>query len=82
MALPTINEYCHKVDLMVATGELTIEQSIVLTTTYKLSLTGKQVNVRYLMQLTNLGWKQINWLLNGLVQKGAIKKIDKYFYTI
>ena len=52
------------------------------TPTYKLSLTGKHVNVRYLMQLTNLGWKQINWLLNGLVQKGAIKKIDKYFYTI
>ena len=80
--LPTIKEYKNKVDQMVNAGELTIEQSIVLSTTYKLSLTGKPVNVKYLMQLTDLGWKEINWLLNGLVQKGAMKKIDKYFYTI
>ena len=80
--VPTVNEYCRKVELMHATGELTLEQSIVLTVTYKQAHRGKTINIRCLMQMTGLGWKEINWLLNGLVQKGAMKKIDKYFYTI
>jgi len=79
---PTVAEYCREVELRHALGELTTEQTIVLTVTYKFSSGGKTVNVRYLMQMTNLNWTQINNLLNGLVQRGALKKIDKYFYTI
>jgi len=79
---PTVSEYCREVELRHALGELTTEQTIVLTVTYKFAAQGKTVNVRYLMQMTNLNWVKINNLLNGLVQRGALKKIDKYFYTI
>jgi len=78
---PNYNEYKAQVDRMVNSNELTTDQGIVLTSVYRNFLEGNQTHVNYLIQATGLNWKSINWLLNGLVQRGAIKKYDKY-YTI
>jgi len=78
---PTYTEYKAQVDHMVESKELTIEQSIVLTSVYRNWLEGNQTHVNYLMQATNTSWTEINWICNGLVQRGAIKKYEKY-YTI
>lgn len=78
---PNYNEYKAQVDHMVNSNELTTDQGIVLTSVYRNFLEGNQTHVNYLMQATGLNWKSINWLCNGLVQRGAIKKYEKY-YTI
>lgn len=78
---PNYNEYKAQVDHMVNSNELTTDQGIVLTSVYRNFLEGNQTHVNYLMQATGLNWKSINWLCNGLVIRGAIKKYEKY-YTI
>lgn len=78
---PNYYEYKAQVDRMVESKELTIEQSIILTSVYRNFLEGHQTHINYLMQATNLNWREINLTCNGLVLKGAIKKYDKY-YTI
>ena len=78
---PTYYEYKSQVERMVNSNELTVDQGIVLTSVYRNWLEGHQTHINYLMQATGLNWKSINWLLNGLVQRGAIKRYEKY-YTI
>ena len=80
--LPTYEQYKAQVDQMVNAGSLTTEQAIILISVFRNYLSGNQTNINYLMNATGLGWKEINWKLNGLVQKGAIRKIDKKWYTI
>jgi len=80
--LPTLHQYRNQVDLMVATNELTIEQAVILTTVFKHHTEGTPTNIRYLMSVTNLNWVKVNNQLNGLVQRGALKKIDKYWYSL
>lgn len=62
--------------------DLTVEQKIILIQTYALWLQGKSAHTHFLMQVTNCSWKTINYLLNSLVLKGALKKVDKYHTTI
>ena len=76
MAQPTFQEYSQKVESL----DLTIEQQIILIQTYKRTLEGFPIHVNYLMDITGLNWKQINWTLNGLVLRGALQKIEDKFY--
>jgi len=80
--LPTYGQYKTQVDHLVSRGELTTEQGVVLISVFRNHLSGNPTHINYLMQATGLDWKPINWLLNGLVMKGGIRKIDKYYYTI
>ena len=80
--LPTYNDYVSQVNQMIESEQLSVEQGIILCSCYKATLSERPVHVNYLMQATNLGWKQINWMLNGLVQRGAIQKIDKKYYQV
>ena len=79
---PTYSQYKQIVDRHIETGELTDVQGVILLKTYMRSLEGSPVNINFLMSITGLGWKEINWTLNGLVLRKAIKKIDKKWYTI
>ena len=45
-------------------------------------MNGAPVHVNYLIQATGLKWREINYVLNGLVLKGAIKKVEKKWYWI
>jgi uncharacterized membrane protein len=76
MNQPTFEEYSQKVQSL----PLTIEQQIILIQTYKRTLEGFPVHVNYLMSITGLNWKQINWTLNGLVLRGALEKLEDKFY--
>jgi uncharacterized membrane protein len=76
MNQPTFEEYSQKVQSL----PLTIEQQIILIQTYKRALEGFPVHVNYLMSITGLNWKQINWTLNGLVLRGALEKLEDKFY--
>ena len=80
--LPTYSQYKHQVDTLINQGQLTVEQGIVLTSIFRNHLAGHYTHVNYLISATGLEWKQINWLLNGLVLKGACRKIEKYWYTL
>lgn len=82
MELPTYWQYKSQVDTLIHSKELTVDQGIIITSIYRNFLEGHQTNINYLMMATSLGWKEINWVLNGLVQRGAITKIDKKWYTI
>jgi len=82
VTLPTYSQYKHQVDTMIASGQLTVDQGIILTSVFRNHLAGNWTNINYLMAATGLDWKNINWILNGLVQKGAIQKIDKKWYTL
>ena len=79
---PTYIQYKALVDNHISSGELTEEQAIILLKTYMKSLEGSPVNINFLMNISGLSWKQINWTLNGLVLRKAIKKVDKNWYTI
>ena len=79
---PTYIEYKSQVMSMVDHEELSIEQGILLMEIYKGYLEGKPVHINYLMQMSGLGWKEANWTLNGLVQRKAIKIVEKKWYTI
>ena len=76
MNQPTFEEYSQKVQSL----PLTIEQQIILIQTYKRTLEGFPVHVNYLMSITGLNWKEINWTLNGLVLRGALEKLEDTFY--
>lgn len=80
--LPTLEEYKATVDNMVASNKLSIEEAIILLSVFKNHLNGNQTHTNYLLAATGLRWKELNWTLNGLVQKGGIRKIDKYWYTL
>ena len=78
---PTYTEYKAQIDHMVESNKLTVDQGIVLTSVYRNYSEGTQTHINYLMNVTGLNWKSINWICNGLVQRGAIKRFEKY-YTI
>lgn len=79
---PTFAEYKAQVDLLVTRNELTTEQGIILLRCFNATLEGHPVHVNYLMSCTGLCWKRINYTLNGLVLKGAIRKIEDKFYMV
>ena len=78
--LPTYNEYKAQVNHMVDSGKLSLEQGILLCRCFKATLDESPVHINYLMQLANMSWKEISWTLNGLVQRGAIRRIEEKYY--
>lgn len=80
--LPSYQDYMAKVEELIDRGELTVEQGIILRVCFKARLNESPVHVNYLIQATGLGWKEINWTLNGLVLKGAIRKFEKKWYSV
>ena len=80
--LPTYNDYVSQVNHMIESDQLTEVQGIILISCYKATLSETPVHINYLMDITRLGWKQINWTLNGLVQRGAIRKIEQKYYMV
>lgn len=79
---PSYHEYMRVVNRMVENKELTVEQGVILRCCYKARMNGAPVHVNYLIQATGLKWREINYVLNGLVLKGAIKKVEKKWYWI
>ena len=79
---PTYKQYKTQVNNLVTSKELSVEQAILLLSIYKGFLEGSPVHINYLMQRSGLGWKEANWTLNGLVQRKAIKIVEKKWYTI
>ena len=82
VALPSYNDYMNKVHELIDNGELTVEQGIILRNCFKARLNERPLHVNYLMQCTGLGWKEINWTLNGLVLRGAIRRFEKKWYSV
>lgn len=80
--LPNYEQYKTMVELYVEKGKLDLEQAVMLLTIYRNHLNNKPTNIRVLMDQANLNWQMTNAKLNGLVIKGACKKIDKYWYAI
>ena len=80
--LPTYEQYKAQVDILVDSGKLTSEQAIILISVYRNHLSGRPTNINYLMRMTGCNWRHIHWQLNGLVQRGAIRKIDQKWYQI
>tara|TARA_R110000868_G_scaffold216760_2_gene466928 strand:- start:99 stop:380 length:282 start_codon:yes stop_codon:yes gene_type:complete len=77
---PSYAEYKYQIDAMVSRGELSLEQSILLCTCFKATLNESPVHINFLMQVSGLNWKEVNWTLNGLVLKGAIRRIEEKYY--
>jgi predicted Rossmann fold nucleotide-binding protein DprA/Smf involved in DNA uptake len=80
--LPTYSEYKAHVDALVSQGELSLEQGILLCQCFKATLNESPIHINYLMQCANMRWKEINWTLNGLVQRGAIRRIEEKYYMV
>ena len=80
--LPTYKEYKQMVELNIERGKLDVDQAVILLSIYRNHLTGRPSHIRSLMNDANLNWKMANAKLNGLVMKGACKKIDKYWYSL
>ncbi len=80
--LPTYYEYKAHVDLLVTRNELTMEQAIILLSCFKATLQESPVHVNYLMAATGLDWKRINYVLNGLILKRGIKRIEEKYYMV
>ena len=80
--LPTFAQYKAQIDHMVDTDQLSLEQGILLLQCFKATLNEAPVHINYLMSATSLNWKNINYLLNGLVQRGAIRKIEQKYYMV
>ena len=80
--LPTFAQYKAQIDHMVATDQLSVEQGILLCQCFKATLSETPVHVNYLMSATSLNWKNINYLLNGLVMRKAIRKIEQKYYMV
>lgn len=74
--LPTIKEYIDHTNELLANNLMTLEQVMILQTCYKNTMADKSTNINFLMQITGLDWKAINWTLNGLVLRGALSKVD------
>ena len=75
--IPTVQEYRKKVESM---EDLTIEQQIILIKTFEISSKGFPANGNFLMALTGLNWKRFSAIINGLVLRGALEKIEKNYY--
>jgi len=80
--LPTYYEYSTQVDLLVSSGKLTLEQGILLCTCFKATLNEHPVHINFLMQVSGLNWKQVNASLNGLVLRGAIRRVEEKYYML
>tara|TARA_R110000772_G_scaffold230679_2_gene341418 strand:- start:34 stop:285 length:252 start_codon:yes stop_codon:yes gene_type:complete len=80
--LPTYTQYKAQVNHMVDSGKLSLEQGILLCRCFKATLDESPVHINYLMQLANMSWKEISWTLNGLVQRGAIRRIEEKYYLV
>jgi len=78
--LPTIEDYNAHVNNLVNEGALSIEQCIILQQCYRRTLDGTLTNINFLMQMTGLGWKEINWVCNGLVLRGALERPEPKWY--
>ena len=79
---PTYSEYKAHVDLLVTRNELTMSQAIILLSCFKATLQESPVHVNYLMAATGLDYKRINYVLNGLVLKRGIKRIEEKYYMV
>ena len=80
--LPTYDDYVSQVNQMIESEQLSVEQGIILCSCFKATLSETPVHINYLMSATSLNWKNINYLLNGLVQRGAIRKIEQKYYMV
>ena len=80
--LPTYDEYKTQIDSMVSRAQLTEDQGIILMLSFKATLESTPVHINHLMSITGLNWKSINWVLNGLVMKKAIRKIETKYYMV
>ena len=80
--LPTYTQYKAQVNHMVDSGKLSLEQGILLCRCFKATLDESPVHINYLMQLANMSWKEISWTLNGLVQRGALRRIEEKYYMV
>jgi uncharacterized membrane protein len=78
--LPSIEEYNAHTNDLVSSGSLTIEQAIILQVCYRRTLDDLPTNINYLMQVTGLNWKEINWVCNGLVMRKALTVPEKKWY--
>jgi len=79
---PTYYEYKAQVDNLVNSGTLTTEQGIILLKCFNATLEGSPVHVNYLMACTGLNWQKINYVLNGLVLRKGIRKIEEKYYMV
>jgi len=80
--LPTYDQYMAKVEELIKQNQLTVEQGVILRNCYKARANGTAVHINYLIAATGLNWKRINAILNGLVLRGAIRKVEKKWYTL
>lgn len=80
--LPSYADYKTRIDTLVNYGELTTEQGVILLLAFKATLEEKPVHINYLMSMTGLNWKRINLVVNGLVCRKAIRKIEKKYYMV
>jgi sRNA-binding regulator protein Hfq len=80
--LPTVQEYKHALDHHVDMGDISVDQAVILLTAFVNHSRGKQTHVKAFMDRTGLQWKEVHYQINGLVMRGALKKIDKYWYGI
>lgn len=80
--LPTYSQYKHEIDLRINSGEITDEQGIILMHCFRATLVNTPVHINYLMQSSGLNWKRANAVLNGLVMRGAIRKIEQKYYMV
>jgi hypothetical protein len=76
MNQPTLKEYSDKVTSL----DLTIERQIILIQVYKMTLMGMPVHQNMLINLTGLKWKEFSAIMNGLVLRGALERIEKQYY--
>mgnify|MGYP003333768123 CR=1 FL=1 len=81
-ALPTVAEYKVALDHHVDMGDITVDQGVILLTAYVNHLSGRKTHVKAFMDRTGLDWRNVHYQINGLVQRGALKKDDKYWYGI
>jgi len=79
---PTYSDYLGQVNHLIDSNELTVEQGVILLSCYKGTLERTPVHINYLMNASGLGWKQVNYTLNGLVLRGAIKRMDEKYYMV
>ena len=80
--LPDYFTYKAHVDLLVTRGELSVDQGIILCRCFNATLENTPVHINNLMYYTNLNWVRINAVVNGLVCRGAIRKIEKKYYMV
>jgi hypothetical protein len=79
---PSYYDYKAQVDNLVTRGELTTEQGIILLICFKATLNETPVHINYLIAATGLSWQRINAVLNGLVLRKGIRKIEQKYYMV